>query len=478
MANLRCSNTIIEQPTIRFSVTGANPLTMRPPVQRSGVNAESAFTYTGKNEGLDRIEVVAAAEVQPDPEPEPDPEPDPDPDPDPDPPIPNRVAALSVVPVTSSAVTRHLWRTGLGLILKPDQTSGYVGTTFTVAAKVTDDGAAANGADVVFKRLVNGREIDQFSVLDAPGHAEWTYTGSSPGTESITATATYLERQASAPAITRTWLARPSDCPTTSATLSPTPSGVPSAGSTCPPIPPVETPPTEEEPEVGRLALSPNGTSTTIGGDFTAVARWVDDQGDPVAGVLVTFVAVQRGSPDIEKSVSTDEAGRAELTYARQTPGADRVLASVDQGGSTIKVAIDHRWVSPNEGPLTCRQATPVSVTSLGDVAFLCGGCPPSTGVSVDVGGKTLEAPDVSAASSDDEVGVKASLPTLPPGTHEASLECGNRSVTVEFGVVSSTLSSANTGGAAGAAGAVLLFFLLVGWLLLPRGWISRRGEQ
>ncbi|RYP83286.1 hypothetical protein EKO23_19695 [Nocardioides guangzhouensis] len=226
------------------------------------------------------------------------------------------------------------------------------------------------------------------------------------------------------------------------------------------------------------MALSPNGTSTTIGGDFTAVARWVDDQGDPVAGVLVTFVAVQRGSPDIEKSVSTDEAGRAELTYARQTPGADRVLASVDQGGSTIKVAIDHRWVSPNEGPLTCRQATPVSVTSLGDVAFLCGGCPPSTGVSVDVGGKTLEAPDVSAASSDDEVGVKASLPTLPPGTHEASLECGNRSVTVEFGVVSSTLSSANTGGAAGAAGAVLLFFLLVGWLLLPRGWISRRGEQ
>jgi hypothetical protein len=93
-----------------------------------------------------------------------------------------------------------------------------------------------------------------------------------------------------------------------------------------------------------RLALDPAGTTSRVGTDFTATATvTVDDR-----SVTATDVAFTTGRPDRPgkpRSVRTDAAGRAVLTYRNADAGTDTITATVSvpnvgQGSASIT----HLW--------------------------------------------------------------------------------------------------------------------------------------
>ena len=174
------------------------------------------------------------------------------------------------------------------------------------------------------------------------------------------------------------------------------------------------------------------------------------------------------GEARVLRAIRTDERGRAEFVYTRLEPGKERVQATVGKGASALKASIRHTWRPPVDNPVACQQATTTSVTASGEVVFVCGGCPTGSPVVVAIDGTPLSA---STQVGTEDVTVVGTLDGMPPGTHSATLSCGGRDAVVSVPVVGVTTSSAAVGGSAGTAGAVLLFFVLMGWLLLPR-WV------
>lgn len=136
------------------------------------------------------------------------------------------VATSTNFPVTcdySFSVDNYACNSNFTISLAPPTATNDTGTQHTVTATVLDNLSPSVGLPVVF-RVVAGPNLGQASdagsgecspiscQTDANGQVSWTYTGSAPGTDRITASISGLE---SIP-VEKIWLVLPNPIPTLS----------------------------------------------------------------------------------------------------------------------------------------------------------------------------------------------------------------------------------------------------------------------
>lgn len=344
----------------------------------------------------------------------------PDPSPDPQPPSEdssldpsNEVELISFVgaPAGAAAGAVVLQPTGedcLVVQLAPVNAASQVATTLTFSVTVLDDrGDPVPGAEVTLEARLQGEpEVQQQATTDSRGVATFDHSRSSPGAETLTASAEAVLGDGSA-TTTHTWL------PDQGLNASVEPDGTASpVGSTFTatvtvqdedgqPVPGATVdfravlPGDEDEvgdgvtdatgtlsfdytrdtagvetlrvvathegreaqasashiwellPGLGLL-LEPAGTTSPVGSDFTATAL-VTLEGLPRVGAQVSFTATMPGAPTVELDGTTDELGLASVTYTRETPGQEEVAVSVTVEGRTAQASMAHTW-EPGDG--------------------------------------------------------------------------------------------------------------------------------
>ena len=205
-----------------------------------------------------------------------------------------------------TGTAEHIWVNGaLQISLAPAGTSSVGGSPFTVTALVTDGEKPIVGADIAFLVQLSGQDDLGGPPVrtGADGTATYTWTRTLAGDDAVSVVVVAGDRIGRA-ATTHRW------------TLVPT----------------------------LRLALDPAGTTSRVGTDFTATATVTVD-GRPVTGTDVAFTAGRPDRPGTPRTVRTDSAGRAPLTYRNADAGTDTITATVTvpnvgQGSASIT----HLW--------------------------------------------------------------------------------------------------------------------------------------
>lgn len=203
------------------------------------------------------------------------------------------------------------------LTLEPPTASNPAGTSHTVTATVTD-AANAPVAGVTVRFAVTGAHPTTGSaVTDASGKATFTYSATTPGTDTITAYAdtngngTQDTTEPSGTA-TKTWVAA---APAT-------------------------------------ITLTPTAKTNTVGTQHCVIATVSDAFGNPVPNSPVQFTVT--GSVTTSGTKTTAADGTATFCYTGPAlPGADAITATA-QGGTNPTAAATKTWVVPTT---TCGQA-------------------------------------------------------------------------------------------------------------------------
>ena len=186
------------------------------------------------------------------------------------------------------------------MTLEPASDENPVGTPHTVTATLTDEnGDPVAGATIEFE-VTGANMAAGVDVTDGNGEAEFTYTGTNAGDDTITACYNAdaspdgsCEAFASA---TKTWVA------------------------------PVPT----------TLTLDPKADTNPVDTEHCVTATVRDQSGNPMPGITVRFQVT--GSVNTSGSVTTDANGEAEFCYQGPVfPGADAIHAYADTDNDNMQ---------------------------------------------------------------------------------------------------------------------------------------------
>ena len=355
-----------------------------------------------------------------------------------------------------TGTAEHVWVNGaLQVSLAPAGTSSVGGSPFTVTALVTDGEKPIVGADIGFLVQMSGQDDLGGPPVrtDADGEATYTWTRTLAGDDAVSVVVIAGDLIGRA-ATTHRW------------TLVPT----------------------------LRLALDPAGTTSPVGTDFTATATVTVD-GRPVTGTDVALTAGRPDRPGTPRTVRTDTAGRAALTYRSADAGTDTITATVTvpnvgQGSASIT----HLWRAadvvrpPVKRPdLKIRPQSPSPKPSPGPQATSPGSgqpappgpavvegtqCPPGSQVTLTAGGVAL---GTVTADANGDFTVPARIPDLSVGRHTLVASCPPVRVERDMDVVRRSSSTGTGAAAASTAAVVLSFFVLLGGQLVR--WRSVGGS-
>ena len=192
-----------------------------------------------------------------------------------------------------SAPVSHEWWLPT-LTLAPTDATSTVGDTASIRATLTHDGSRVTGEPLALAidnsagaaDLPNG---SQPATVD--GREAFSWSRSSPGTDTITATEVGVPSPVQA-GTTRRWQPR--------------------------------------EPVV-TLTATPDGTSGSVGDTFTVTAD-LELDGSPATGVDIALDVGMAGQPEITSTQNTDATGRAEFGWTRPVQGTDQVNGPRDGG--------------------------------------------------------------------------------------------------------------------------------------------------
>ena len=296
---------------------------------------------------------------------------------------------------------------------------------------------------------------------DTAGTATLPWTRPQPGTDHITATATYLGQPLTASA-TREWVRVPG-------------------------------------PDLLTMTLSPPGVETPVNTPFTATAV-VRLNGNVVDGAAVKFVASQAGEPDVHQAHGTTGGGIAEFPFTRTTAGDETITATTTVSGQTVTVSISHRWVeTPGGGlnpnpvpvpvpvtPVTPGTPTPSTTTTSppapqgsitnavappGGTTTLSGsGCAPGAHVAIKVADDQV---GETTANDDGTFTASVEAPQLPLGRYVVTATCGGVVAAQGSLDLIGLTSTTGTAAAASVTSVAILTFLVLLLVLLVRlpGW-------
>jgi Bacterial Ig-like domain (group 1) len=193
--------------------------------------------------------------------------------------------------------------------LSPATSEGAVGSSVAYTATVTERGVPLSEVEVTF--TVTGANPQSATVrTDEAGHAVFTYTGTSAGSDQVTASALIPSTESRVESTaTRTWV-------------------VPQP----PPPPKVDLP-------------QPSAIETRVGSPFSIVAT-VTEAGVPQPGVPVTFKVT--GANPQTATIASNAAGHATFSYMGTKSGTDHIVASfVDKAGATvISGEVTEKWAA------------------------------------------------------------------------------------------------------------------------------------
>ena len=352
-----------------------------------------------------------------------------------------------------TGTAEHVWVNGaLQVSLAPAGTSSVGGSPFTVTALVTDGEKPIVGADIGFLVQMSGQDDLGGPPVraDADGEATYAWTRTLAGDDAVSVVVIAGDLIGRA-ATTHRW------------TLVPT----------------------------LRLALDPAGTTSPVGTDFTATATVTVD-GRPVTGTDVALTAGRPDRPGTPRTVRTDTAGRAALTYRSADAGTDTITATVTvpnvgQGSASIT----HLWrsadvvrppvrrpdvtqprsprpsPSPQPTPPGSGQAAPPGPAVVEGTS-----CPPGSHVTLTAGGVAL---GTVTADADGNFAVPVRIPDLSVGRHTLVATCPPVRVERPLDVVHRSSSTGTGAASASTAAAVLSFFVLLGGQLVR--WRSGGGS-
>jgi hypothetical protein len=299
-----------------------------------------------------------------------------------------RGLAIEPAPTATASVT---WRTPSVLVTQTTAES-VVDTEHTITVEVT--GTTVGSIAVLVDGANAGADVE---VADGPGRTSTVrYTGSTAGTDRITATVTVGRQSYASAPLGHSWIepmvtvtqdtaqSEPGQPVNLSATV--VPSGLPGAviftvvgagpdltfrdddagdgwthtytrdrdGTdtvTAAFVPagggvftsaPIEHEWTPDPPEA-VIVLSPAGATSCTGSPFTATAT-VTDAGTPVAGVPVRLSA-DSPLPGESPSGTTGADGRTSLSYSRADPGVDTLVATAQlPSGELLSSPLTHAW--------------------------------------------------------------------------------------------------------------------------------------
>jgi len=236
---------------------------------------------------------------------------------------------------TRTATASKTWVAAapLSLALAPASASNPVGTSHTVTATVTQDGAPVSGKTVNFS-IDSGPDAGRSSsaVTNASGQASFTYTNNGKaGTDDIAASISDGDATRSTH-VTKTWVAAP----------------VPLA-----------------------ITLAPAEASNPVGTSHTVTAT-VTQGGDPVADKTVTFSIDSGPDADHGGSAVTGSDGKASFTYTNNgSAGTDSISASIQDGDTTRTATASKTWIAISAPDLQITvDVTPASPTVGSAVTF------------------------------------------------------------------------------------------------------------
>ncbi|QNE21547.1 hypothetical protein F1D05_31025 [Kribbella qitaiheensis] len=372
-----------------------------------------------------------------------------------------------------SPTIEHLWvkRPVLTVAASPNGTSGEVGSSFTVQAHLTLDSKPLRNTAVKLTSSMSGQpQISRTATSDVNGSVSFTYTRQTAGEDEIVVTASW-QGQSGAASLIRRWRLSPPTPPSTPPTSPTSPTLTPTSPvSSQPPSDPTgpsdsstpSTPSDSPTPLRASLDLSPNNTSTAVGRDFTVTAAVTTRSGDPVPDRLVTFESTKRGEGAISRTATTDDEGKAQFTYRRNTAGSDAVHARVSVDGTGLSERIVHAWTdraTPPSAAGTLRLDSDV-VNPGSDLKLTGSGCPANGRIELSIGDFALAG---TRADSAGDYRVVAPLPELPLGRHKVKASCAGSSTTATVDVVGVTAAMGTAGAAGVTTVAVLAFFVLLG---------------
>ena len=176
-----------------------------------------------------------------------------------------------------------------GIDLEPLDATLEIGEEHELTAIVEQDDEPADGVEVTFT-VTDGPHDGELGTAetDEDGLATISYEGENVGTDTVVATfVDRLERERTSNEVTVEWI-----------------------------------------PEPGSLSLAPDEESLEIGELYTATATLVDDEGEPVEDVEVTFTVTDGPHEGVTNTVDTDGDGTATLSFEGIDVGTDTVVAT------------------------------------------------------------------------------------------------------------------------------------------------------
>ncbi|MDQ7910118.1 Ig-like domain-containing protein [Phytohabitans sp. ZYX-F-186] len=264
----------IEDGSIVFTVAGANA-DIQPTAVDTDAAGEAAFTYTGNGVGAD--EIIACFDA-------------------------NGNTLCDAGEVRDTA-TKTWVMAGPGLTITPLDDTNPVGVNHTEIATLTGNGGPTRvqNGEIVF--VVTGANPRDGEALTADsGEAELAYTGTEPGTDTITACFDATGNGQCDPGeqtvtATKTWVAT-------------------------------------------TLELTPPTATNMVGDDHTVTATLTTEAGDPVSQANVIFAAGGANTAGGESTVAgrarTDESGTATFTYRGRNAGTDTITVCQDENGDRL----------------------------------------------------------------------------------------------------------------------------------------------
>jgi hypothetical protein len=385
-------------------------------------------------------------------------------------------AELETAPTATASIT---WRTPT-VALTQATTSSVVGTEHTVAVEVT--GTTGGTVAVGIEGANAGAEVDVTRGSDGIYRAR--YTGSTAGTDRITATVTVGRQAHASSPLTHDWIrpvvtanqdttqSEPGQPVTLSAVV--VPAGLPgavvfTASGNGPDLTFRDDDPadgwtatytreaegndtitavfvTEEGTEftgvplehVWRVdppptvLLSPSGATSCTGSPFTVTASVTDDA-TPVADVPVRL-SVGPSLPGNAPTGTTGPDGGAQLAYSRDDPGVDTLVAvALLPSGAAVSATVTHVWedcaLAVTVGPESASSTAGSDFTATARVVD--GEGTPVAGARVEARASTPGQPDVTAVLTTGPNGLASWTWTRPAaGTDRIDVDVdeGNRS--------------------------------------------------
>ena len=202
-----------------------------------------------------------------------------------------------------------------GLTLSPKTATNPVETMHTVTATVTDSLAQPVEGKAVNFSITSGPNtgLKGAGVSDAQGQVTFSWSSSTAGTDTVTASMEGVENQTITDTATKTWVV---------------------------------------EATASKVALTPKIGANPVGASHTVTATVTDDQDNPVSGVTVNFTVTSGPSMGTSGTGVTDAQGEATFSWTSNVVGTDTVTATIMLAtGQPTSDTATKDWIPGNQIP-------------------------------------------------------------------------------------------------------------------------------